>query len=119
MLVSFFTSSLRRTVPESRWATYLLARGEWSDIDVNCLELWVLPSFAEDLHQIYEPLGMENKILGFVFLIDSDCKVRWAGCGPASEKEVQSLRESTAVLMKRMEVVSGKTSTAAPEATPE
>lgn len=34
MLVSLFASSLRRTTPESQWGTYLLARGEWSEIDV-------------------------------------------------------------------------------------
>ncbi|CAD6567825.1 MAG: Mitochondrial ATPase complex subunit atp10 [Tremellales sp. Tagirdzhanova-0007] len=89
MLVSLFTSSLRRAIPETRWGTYMLARGEWSEVDV-C-----------------EPLGIENKIIGFVFLIDASCKVRWAGCGQANEKEVQALRQGTEVLMNRMKVARG------------
>ena len=59
--------------------------------------------FADVGLQILEPLGIENQIIGFIFLIDANCKVRWAGNGEATDKEVQSLRESTAVLLKRME----------------
>jgi ATPase complex subunit ATP10 len=35
MLVSFFASSLKRTVPQQRWDTYLISSGEWSEIDVS------------------------------------------------------------------------------------
>ncbi len=53
-------------------------------------------------HQITGPLGMENKLLGYVFLIDSNLKIRWAGCGTAQPKETDDLRRATAVLMARM-----------------
>lgn len=35
MLVSFFVSGLKRTIPEERWGTYIFASGEWSSIDVS------------------------------------------------------------------------------------
>ena len=52
--------------------------------------------------QVEGPLGIENQLLGYVFLIDDNAKIRWAGCGPATEKEAQDLRTATAVLMRRV-----------------
>jgi ATPase complex subunit ATP10 len=49
------------------------------------------------------PLGIENRLLGYVFLVDHNLKVRWAGCGPATPKETEDLRTATAVLMRRMQ----------------
>jgi ATPase complex subunit ATP10 len=46
---------------------------------------------------------MENKLLGYVFLVDHNLKIRWAGCGPATPKETEDLRTATAVLMRRMQ----------------
>ncbi|KAI9637255.1 ATPase assembly factor ATP10 [Dioszegia hungarica] len=83
MLLSFFISSLKRTVPEEGWGRYLISGGEWSHYDIE------------------GPLGLDNKLVGYVFLIDQNLKVRWAGCGPATEEEVESLRKGAAVLMKR------------------
>jgi len=40
---------------------------------------------------IRELLGMLNHRAGYVFLLDSDCKIRWAGSGDAQPEEVQSL----------------------------
>ncbi|KAK8854906.1 hypothetical protein IAR55_003645 [Kwoniella newhampshirensis] len=84
LLLSFLVSSLKRTIPHNRWGTYLISGGEWSEFDVN------------------QPLGLDNKLLGYVFLVDENLKVRWAGCGPATDDEAQSLRRATAVLLGRM-----------------
>jgi hypothetical protein len=35
MLLNFFVSSLKRTVPEKWWKTYLVVGGEWSEFDVS------------------------------------------------------------------------------------
>jgi len=35
MLLNFFVSSLKRTIPEKWWGTYLVAGGEWSEFDVS------------------------------------------------------------------------------------
>ncbi|WVQ68199.1 uncharacterized protein L199_006406 [Kwoniella botswanensis] len=82
-LVSFFISSLKRTIAEDRWGNYLISSGEWSPMDIT------------------NPLGIDNKLLGYVYLIDENLKVRWAGCGTASPEEAQALRRATAVLLGR------------------
>jgi ATPase complex subunit ATP10 len=46
-------------------------------------------------------MGIDNKIVGYVYLVDKNCKVRWAGCGTATDEEVESLRTATAVLLSR------------------
>jgi ATPase complex subunit ATP10 len=50
---------------------------------------------------INHPLGIENKILGYVYLVDPNLKIRWAGNAMATELESENLRRATAVLMKR------------------
>lgn len=35
ILSSFFTSSVKRTVPEDRWGNYLMAKTGWTEIDVS------------------------------------------------------------------------------------
>ncbi|RSH81404.1 Mitochondrial ATPase complex subunit atp10 [Saitozyma podzolica] len=94
MLLTFFLSSLKRTVPEERWGSYIVSSGAWSAYDVT------------------GPLGIENRLLGYVFLVDHNLKVRWAGCGPATPKETEDLRTATAVLMRRMQETQGEKSKA-------
>ena len=69
----------------------------------GCECCWLV--FETD-RQIKGPLGIENNMLGYVYLVDAQCKIRWAGCGMASEEETTNLRRATAVLMGRM---TGKT----------
>ena len=51
--------------------------------------------------QVYQPMGIENKIVGYVYLVDAECRIRWAGCGTATNEEVESLRAATRVLLDR------------------
>ena len=46
-------------------------------------------------------MGLGNKIVGYVFLVDKNCKIRWAGTGLAFPEEVESLRTATEVLLRR------------------
>lgn len=57
---------------------------------------------AADIPQVTRPLGIENQLLGYVYLVDENCKIRWAGCATAESGEAESLRKATAVLMKRL-----------------
>ncbi|WWC71694.1 uncharacterized protein I206_105652 [Kwoniella pini CBS 10737] len=84
LLVSFFISSLKRIVPEDRWGSYMISGGEWSSMDIT------------------SPLGIDNKLLGYIYLVDQNLKVRWAGCGTATPEESQALRRATAVLLGRI-----------------
>jgi hypothetical protein len=51
-------------------------------------------------------MGLSNKIVGYVYLVDSNYKIRWAGSGMAQEQEVESLRTATAILLKRQQALS-------------
>lgn len=42
-------------------------------------------------YEIRDALGMWNSKVGYVFLVDGQCKVRWAGNGDARDDERQSL----------------------------
>ena len=64
--------------------------------------------------QITDPLGIENQILGFVYLIDQNAKVRWAGNAMATPKESEDLRRATAVLMRRLKEGSASDVTSSP-----
>ena len=71
-LVSLFLGGLRRAVERERWGRYFLLRRGLDD-------------------RIRGALGMGNGKVGYVFLVDWDCRVRWAGCGRAEEAERVSL----------------------------
>ncbi|CAD6924685.1 unnamed protein product [Tilletia controversa] len=46
-------------------------------------------------------LHLHNKHVGYVFLVDPGCRVRWAGCAFAEEAERDALRACTGVLLAR------------------
>lgn len=52
----------------------------------------------------FQPLGMINKHVGYVFLVDWRSRIRWAAVGAANEtpNEVDSLRSCTTVLLERL-----------------
>ncbi|KLO09002.1 hypothetical protein SCHPADRAFT_834571 [Schizopora paradoxa] len=80
-LVSMYVSSLRRKVPPELHRTYLLS--------------------TQNMEYIREPLGMNNKHIGFVYLLDQQQRVRWAGGGLALPEETDSLTSCTGVLLDR------------------
>ncbi|KAH9815567.1 ATP10 protein-domain-containing protein [Melampsora americana] len=80
-LVSLFINNLKRNVPAHQQSRYLLSN--------------------QNLEYIREPLGMVNKLLGYVYLVDWDRKVRWAGCGFANAEEMRGLFTSSRALLKR------------------
>ncbi|KAJ5382939.1 ATPase assembly factor ATP10 mitochondria [Penicillium concentricum] len=38
-----------------------------------------------------ETIGMMNSKVGYVYLVDSECRIRWAGSGPAEASELEGL----------------------------
>lgn len=71
-LVRRFLPRLRRQKPPTEWNKYfLVTRG-------------ITP-------QMREALGVGNSTVGYVYLVDSQCRVRWAGSGRAEEGERKSL----------------------------
>ncbi|KDN42958.1 hypothetical protein RSAG8_06484, partial [Rhizoctonia solani AG-8 WAC10335] len=87
-LISLSLSSLRSTVPPEFQSTYLLS--------------------SQNMEYLRVPLGMENKHIGYTYLLDDSLKVRWAGCGFARPEESEALSNCTRVLLDRL--ASGPTS---------
>lgn len=54
------------------------------------------------MEYIRDPLGLNNKHIGFVYLLDQKLRVRWAGMGLALPEEAESLRSCAKVLLDRM-----------------
>jgi len=67
-LLRMFLGNLKRQIPKEEWATYFL----------------IHKGLAQDIRQ---ELGAVNGKVGYVYLLDEACRIRWAGCGPAKESE--------------------------------
>ena len=80
-LVSLYLSSLRSKIPPALHPHYLLSK--------------------QNLEYERGPLGMNNKHIGFVYLVDERCRVRWAGGGLALPQEAESLKNCVKVLLER------------------
>lgn len=83
-LVRLFSGSLRATIPKPLQPTYLLT--------------------SEAIEYLRTPLGMDNGAIGYVFLLDRACRIRWAGCGFAHDKEQEALLRCVGVLLERSKV---------------
>ncbi|ETS87029.1 hypothetical protein PFICI_00857 [Pestalotiopsis fici W106-1] len=61
-LIKLFTNSIRKTIPEEDWNKYFVVRKGVSD-------------------EVKEAIGMLNSKVGYVYLLDGECRLRWAGSG--------------------------------------
>lgn len=82
-ILRFIARWLRKAYPEETWDKYFMVRAGISD-------------------EIRESIGYLNSKVGYVYLVDGDCKIRWAGSGPAKPEEVQSLNKGITMLMTEM-----------------
>ncbi|KAI6107585.1 ATPase assembly factor ATP10 [Pisolithus croceorrhizus] len=82
-LVSLFLASIARSVPRELHPTYLVS--------------------SQNMQYVREALGMTNKHVGYVYLVDENLKVRWAGCADAKAEETRALEQCTGVLINRLE----------------
>ncbi|KAG0033475.1 Mitochondrial ATPase complex subunit atp10 [Podila clonocystis] len=80
-LVRMMVPFVKKTIPEERHANYIL--------------------HYKSIKHLKEPLSMQNSYLGYVFLVDSNCKIRWGAHGPATEAEVRTLLDSVQRLSER------------------
>ncbi|KAK1231455.1 Mitochondrial ATPase complex subunit atp10 [Marasmius sp. AFHP31] len=82
-LVRLLTRSLRSSIPKEQHPFYLLS--------------------SQNLEYLREPLGINNDRVGYVYLIDENCKVRWAGCADATAEEAKALEVCTGILLRRLD----------------
>ncbi|KAF9181253.1 Mitochondrial ATPase complex subunit atp10 [Haplosporangium sp. Z 767] len=80
-LVRMMVPFVKKTIPEERHANYIL--------------------HYKSIKHLKDPLSMQNSYLGYVFLVDSDCKIRWGAHGKGTETEIRTLLESVQKLSER------------------
>ncbi|KAJ9142225.1 hypothetical protein NKR23_g7423 [Pleurostoma richardsiae] len=71
-LVRLFSGSLRRQVGKENWHKYFLIRRGVSE-------------------EIRESIGLLNSKVGYTYLVDRECRIRWAGSGPSEPEEREGL----------------------------
>ncbi|KAF7560715.1 hypothetical protein G7046_g3424 [Stylonectria norvegica] len=79
-LVRFFMGSLRKVFAEKDWNKYFLVRRGVTD-------------------EIRESIGLLNSRVGYVYLVDQYCRVRWAGSGLSHPDEREGLAKGLARLV--------------------
>jgi len=72
MLIRLFSWSLRRRIGKGNWGKYFLVR---KGITEN----------------IRESIGVLNSKVGYTYLVDHNCRIRWAGSGDAEPAECEGL----------------------------
>lgn len=71
-LIRMFAWNIRKLIHPTNWSRYFIVRAGITD-------------------EIRESIGYLNSKVGYVYLVDGDHKIRWAGSGPAEGDEVGSL----------------------------
>ena len=71
-LIRLFSWSLRQRVGKENWNRYFLVRKGISD-------------------EIRESIGLLNSKVGYTYLVDHHCRIRWAGSGDAQPDEQEGL----------------------------
>lgn len=79
-LVKRFMWNMRKKMPLEQHARYFLIEKGFSEL-------------------LKEAVGMMNSKVGYVYLVDSHCRIRWAGCGPAEASELETLNNGLAKLI--------------------
>jgi len=74
-LIRLFMSGLRSKVAQRDWDKYFIVRRGISD-------------------EIREALGLLNSKVGYVYLVDRECRIRWAGSADAEDHERESLAKA-------------------------
>ncbi|KAJ5379436.1 hypothetical protein N7509_012555 [Penicillium cosmopolitanum] len=71
-LVKSFMWRMRQKLPEAQHSRYFLVQKGFTEL-------------------LKEAVGMMNSKVGYVYLVDDACRIRWAGSGPAEPVELETL----------------------------
>ncbi|KAL1882736.1 hypothetical protein VTK73DRAFT_1256 [Phialemonium thermophilum] len=82
-LIRLFAGSLRRQLGKPNWDKYFIVRKGISD-------------------EIRESIGLLNSKVGYVYLVDEHCRIRWAGSGPSEPEERAGLVKGVQRLVSEM-----------------
>ncbi|GAO14418.1 uncharacterized protein UV8b_02626 [Ustilaginoidea virens] len=84
LLVKLFRASLRKRFDEKDWEKYFIVQRGITD-------------------DIRESIGLLNSKVGYIYLVDHHCRIRWAGSGPSQPEENASLAKGLARLVKEID----------------
>lgn len=79
-LLDLFQFRLRASKPKEEWGKYFVVKKGVST-------------------QIRETIGLLNGRVGYIYLLDQDCKIRWAGSGNAEGSEMDDLNRGVGKLV--------------------
>ena len=94
-LVKLFSGRLRKMVPEDRWDRYFMIK----------LPRDVRLGLSDDVR---DAMGFLNTQVGYVYLLDADCRIRWAGSGHAWKEELGSLNSGIKRLLEEADADTDK-----------
>jgi ATPase complex subunit ATP10 len=83
-LIRLFMGSLRRRVGKENWDKYFLVRRGITD-------------------ELREAIGVLNSRVGYTYLVDHQCRIRWAGSGNAEPEEREGLVKGVQRILSEME----------------
>jgi mitochondrial ATPase complex subunit ATP10 len=82
-IVRLFIGSLKRRVGRENWGKYFLVRKGIRD-------------------EIRESIGLLNSKVGYTYLVDHECRIRWAGSADANEEEREGLVKGVQRILEEM-----------------
>ncbi|KAI9051032.1 hypothetical protein LZ554_005140 [Drepanopeziza brunnea f. sp. 'monogermtubi'] len=83
MLIKLFMPGLRKKMGAGNWGRYFLVRKGMSD-------------------DIRDAIGLLNSKVGYTYLLDGECRIRWAGSGPCEGDEKEGLVKGTKRLIEEL-----------------
>ncbi|KAL2832146.1 ATP10 protein-domain-containing protein [Aspergillus cavernicola] len=84
-LIRMFMWRMRGKLPEEQHSRYFLVRKGLDD-------------------GLKETIGMMNSRVGYVYLLDENCRIRWAGSGPAEPAELEALNNGVHKLIQERKI---------------
>ncbi|KAK5655006.1 hypothetical protein OQA88_6765 [Cercophora sp. LCS_1] len=84
LMITLFSGSLRRKVGEENWSKYFIVRKGITD-------------------EIRESIGLLNSKVGYTYLVDHNCRIRWAGSGDANAGEIYGLHRGVVRILDEMQ----------------
>jgi ATPase complex subunit ATP10 len=80
MIISLFQWRLKASKAKEDWGKYFIVKRGVSE-------------------RIRETIGLLNGRVGYVYLVDQDCKIRWAGSGDAEGTEMEDMNRGFAKMV--------------------
>jgi ATPase complex subunit ATP10 len=79
-IIALFQWRLRASKPKEDWEKYFVVKSTVSE-------------------KLRETIGLLNGRVGYVYLVDQDCKIRWAGSGNAEGSEMDDMNRGVAKMV--------------------